>query len=243
MTAPTQDPEPAPPRWAARLRDAAECLSGAVDPNRRSRLLDEAWSILFVALDGAFAAQARRLGRVESQDLEDLVSEKALDLARRLESGAWSLQGRHDGEIVAFLRTVARNGLVDHLRTRGRLVSPEEVDIEAMPDPGGHGERTADAVHRREFAGALVACTQRLSARDRTVWFFRVFYDLPTREIAVHPEVELKPAHVDVILQRCRGSVRACMQHKGWQAEDMPPGTFATLWAAFRLPVASEEVR
>jgi RNA polymerase sigma factor (sigma-70 family) len=168
--------------------------------------------------------------------VEHLASEKALDLVRRLESGAWDLEGRDPGEVTGFLSTVARNGLVDLFRERGRHVEHEEHEIEPAAGSAAAPELPPVPLERKAFARSLRDCASRLTARDRTVWFFRVFYDLRSREIAQHPEVRLKPAHVDVILQRCRKAVGECMSRKGHEPGELPPGTFAELWDAFRMP-------
>ena len=60
--------------------------------------------------------------------------------------------------------------------------------------------------------------------------------DLPSKEIAVHPEVQLKPGHVDVILSRCRDQIRNCMGASGLEERELPPGTYAELWERLRGP-------
>jgi hypothetical protein len=69
----------------------------------------------------------------------------------------------------------------------------------------------------------------------QTVWIFRVFLEMSTRQIAAHPEIAMKPGAVDVALARTRDKVRVCMKRRGFDPRDMPPGTFAVLWAEFRL--------
>ncbi|NNE43225.1 MAG: hypothetical protein HKN12_03380, partial [Gemmatimonadetes bacterium] len=129
---------------------------------------------------------------------------------------------------------------IDLFRARGRETAlPDEPT--APPEAPARAERPEDRLERRRFAESLRDCAGQLTARDRTVWFFRVFYDLSSREIAGHPEVGLKAPHVDVILQRCRQAVRKCMDGKGYQPGDLPPGTFSELWAAFRAPASIPE--
>jgi len=183
-----------------------------------------------------------RLGRVSAEDVEDIAAQKSLDLLRRAELGQWSLAGRSPAEITGFLTKVARNGLLDHLRKTSRQVQPDE---EERPDwDAGHGGWQDDAateaqpqlrVERREFAEALRVCAEALNPRSRLIWFFRVFLEMPSKKIAAHPEVELKASHVDVLLQRAREAVRECMDRKGFQPRDIPPGVFVELWRAFRV--------
>ena len=87
-------------------------------------------------------------------------------------------------------------------------------------------------------AGYVSSCIRNaLQPRHRTIWIFRIFYELRTKAIADHPEIGLKPGHVDVILHQCRQKVTECMAAKGLQARDMPPGCYAALWRAFRATV------
>ena len=95
-------------------------------------------------------------------------------------------------------------------------------------------------VKRGEYAAALCGCAERLKPRSRSIWLLRVLFELPSKQIATHPEVTLNPGHVDVILQRCRQIIRDCMQKLGYEPRDMPPGTFAELWKAFRLESSLE---
>jgi RNA polymerase sigma factor (sigma-70 family) len=228
-----------PPRWPRRLLEVHRILQSSSGEGPRRAAFEEAWLLIHSALGRYLDLHAARMGSADREDVEDLASEKALELVRRLESGAWNPEGRDPGEVAGFLSTVARNGLVDLFRERGRHVEHEEHDEREIQPAAGSAsvsETPAIRLERRTFARALRACASQLSARDRTVWLFRVFYDLRSREIARHPEVRLKPSHVDVILQRCRSTVRDCMSRKGHQPGELPPGTFAELWDAFRMP-------
>jgi DNA-directed RNA polymerase specialized sigma24 family protein len=102
-------------------------------------------------------------------------------------------------------------------------------DTDREPDPPDV------LVERREFAQALRECARRLQPRSRLIWFFRVFYGMSSKQIAVHPEIALQAAHVDVLLQRVRHAVRECMHANGFEPRDMPPGTFTELWKEFHL--------
>jgi RNA polymerase sigma factor (sigma-70 family) len=186
--------------------------------------------------------QGERWGPVSVEDREDIAAKKSLDLLRKTELGQWNLAGRLPGEIASFLGKVARNGLLDHLRKNCRQVRPDPDRppdrVGGLPSPGAGASGAAQAellAQRREFAAALRSCADRLQPRSRLVWFFRVFLEMPSREIAAHPDVGLKPAHVDVLLQRAREAIRECMQGKGFAPQDMPPGVFVELWRVFRV--------
>jgi RNA polymerase sigma factor (sigma-70 family) len=175
--------------------------------------------------------------------VEDLAAEKALDLLSRIVSGEVDFSNPTSGEIVSFVSKVARNDLVDLVTRRGRRVEPKDEDRPEWDIGGETGEGVTMgtrvgpdmAVERREFAKAVRECAEKLAPRSRLVWFFRVFYSMATKDIAVHSRIRLKVGHVDVLLQRARRTIRECMGRKGFQPKDMPPGTFTELWHAFRL--------
>ena len=77
---------------------------------------------------------------------------------------------------------------------------------------------------------SLRDCLGKLQPRTRLVWYFRVIHEMPSALIARHPKVTLNPGHIDVILQRARDAIRACMNEKGLDPGDMPTGTFVGLW-------------
>ena len=87
------------------------------------------------------------------------------------------------------------------------------------------------AVVIRNANGAV----EQLSRRSQVIWFFRVFYEMPSKDIAVHPEVCMSVNHVDVDLRRSRHAIQDCMRRRGFETHEMPTGTFAELWEAFRL--------
>jgi DNA-directed RNA polymerase specialized sigma24 family protein len=81
-----------------------------------------------------------------------------------------------------------------------------------------------------------------MQPRSRRIWLFRVFYEMPTRDIASHPDISLKPGHVDVLLQRCRETIRDCMRAKGHDLHEIPPGTFIEMWRCFEWKQRTAEV-
>lgn len=226
-----------PPRWPGRLLDAHAVLRAPGAGAREKRAaLEDAWLILHTALVRFARAHASRGGQASREDVEDVASEKALELVRRLESGAWDPSGHGPGAIAGFLGTVARNGLVDRFRKQGKHMELRDEDAEAQPSEAPVDGNADARLESRVFATALQDCAARLKERDRCVWFFRVFYELPSREIAAHPEIRLKAPHVDVILQRCRRAVRDCMRKKGHEVTELPRGTFLHLWETWRMP-------
>lgn len=220
---------PLGPLWSSRLskllQDGGPTGAAGCCPAIRA----ETWLLLRAALIRSLERQARRSARVRREDLEDLASDKSLELVLAAESGKWRVEDRTPGEIAGYLTSVARNALVDHVRRCGRLTR------DAEPEPPAGPERPDVVTERREFSVALQECVEKLATRSRLVWLFRAFCGMSAREIAAHPEVNLKPGHVDVMLHRTRHLVGDCMRRKGFKSTDIPPGTFVELWKFFRM--------
>jgi RNA polymerase sigma factor (sigma-70 family) len=233
---------PDTPRWAVHLQALATRSRSAADGRPEEELCGQVWLLLHGALLRYLRLHAANLGGRTHEEQEDIAAQKALLLLRRIVSGEWQPGDRSPAEVAAFLSRIARNALIDELRSQDRFAS--SAVLETSSGEAAVGSRGAVpsepveppdlAVERGEFVEALRECAERLQPRARTVWFFRVFYDMPSKTIACHPEVGLKAAHVDVLLQRCRAAIRNCMREKGHQPQDMPAGTFAELWMALR---------
>lgn len=203
----------------------------------------EAWMLLRTALCRYLRLHASRGPAWAAGEVEDLASEKTLDLLRQIESGKWEV--RHDAAdgLAGFLSTVSRNALIDEGRRAGRR-REALVDVEPSPPAAGAGAEPADRhIERREFAAALRSCVSTLDARGRLAWFFRVLCDMSSAEIAVHPEIQANAAHVDVILQRCRERVSRCLESRGFGPGDLAPGAFFELWLAFRATDGREDAQ
>jgi len=228
-------------RWPTRLKELCGAVRTARNPAFDQEAFGSIWLLLHTSISAHLRIQAARLGRVSHEDFEDIAAEKSLDLLRKIDRDEWDPSSRTIAEIEGYVTMVARNGLIDKRREDRRRVAPKD---ENRPEWDVRDEQTAawsrDAeppdllVERREYAGALRNCAQSLNPRGRLIWFFRVFAGMSTKEIAAHPEVLLKPGHVDVLLQRVRGSIKECMERKGHDPSEVPSGTFTELWVAFR---------
>jgi len=249
-----RDPGPPPPEWPPELARCIACLAAGSDPATRDGPRVAVWTLLRQALARFLRGFARRAGRPDDVAIEDLLDEMALELLARAESGAWSVQGRSPGEIVRYLERAARNGWLNHVRRSRRettvgMHEDLEPALRLVAEPAeANPERSLAA---RELSAALRGCIERLPERDRCVWFFRAYYEMSSREIAAHPRVGLQAAHVDVINQRVRGALRACMREKGHDLRSVPMGAFVDLWemleglarSATRRAPAAEEAR
>jgi RNA polymerase sigma factor (sigma-70 family) len=230
------------PRWAERLNELCRTNqdSRATTP---SSLRQEIWQIVSLALSRYLRYHAARLGVSGPEDLADIASQKSLELLGKPDTSNERLANLAPREIPGFLSTVARNGLVDLLKARGRSAPPLDDDDASVEDGLAYvkskTDRPDEPLERNEFAQALRQCAEVLEARTRLVWFFRVFYDMPSKEIAMHPRVQLKASHVDVLLQRGREAIRDCMKKRGYEPHEIPAGTFVELWRVFR-PLEAE---
>lgn len=186
------------------------------------------------ALMSFLRARAGSVRAANVDDLEDLASTKALELLVRAESGQWSPEGRHEGEVAAYVAAVAKHALLRWAEQRQRqplaLVTDADAGLPRRTPPAPSGPPSDGAVEAREFVEALQACVGHLKPRSRRVWFFRAFYDMGSREIASHPDVGLNAAHVDVLVNRVRDALKTCLAARGLQPRDYPLGAFSALW-------------
>lgn len=226
-----QPQPPEPTRWPELLARSSADLAAAA-PDARNGARAALWKVLHAALFASLRAQAHRVPAASREDLEDIASSKALEILSRAEEGVWTPAGRPAHEIAGFVARVARNGLIDLARRRGREVAPPDDEtawLERLGDstliPGPSPE---DQTSAKEFVVALVDCVGLLAPRSREVWFQRVFLEAASRDIAELCGV--RPAHVDVLVQRARTALRGCMASKGHVEADARPGVFAMLW-------------
>jgi DNA-directed RNA polymerase specialized sigma24 family protein len=232
------DKAAASPRWAVRLHELLPDVARApTDPGRR-----EAWQIVHFNISRYLRYHAARLGAVAPDDILDIAADKTLDLMSKTDISAGRLLELAPEEIPGYFSTVARNGLVTFLKKARRVVS--ETDDE---EPTGRAGATfaGPAPHARaesdEYARALRGCVEKLEQRSRTLWFFRVFYEMPSKDLAAHPSVGMAASHVDVVLHRVRKTLRNCMRAHGHETRAMPPGTFVALWQLFHPVGESKE--
>jgi DNA-directed RNA polymerase specialized sigma24 family protein len=233
-----REPQSREPLWACRLIETCGPLAGPLPSSERDRLRGEAWILLRTALTTYIRHHAGQLGTLSRETVEDLAAEKTFDLLHKSESGSWNVSGWVGPQVAAFVYSVARNGVVDHLRAAGpRRLIPLEGDIgddgpERVTLGGVPSEDPEVLVEATEYATHLARVVTALKPRARLIWFLRVFFDWPSKRIADHPDVRMPASHVDVELQRTRTRVRAWMESAGFDVHEIPAGTFASLWHA-----------
>ncbi|MFO0668944.1 MAG: sigma-70 family RNA polymerase sigma factor [Polyangiaceae bacterium] len=167
------------------------------------------------------AAAARSEGATAEEALECV--QDALCTFLRLEREDALPPSR--GEQIAALFTMVRNG-VKNLRRRHHRRLPhepiEELDVSAeLPSPEellGHAEETV----------RLRACITELCGVQRAVVTLRLLEERSGEDVAA--ALGLSRGHVDVIVHRARGALRACMRHPGrarsMSDEDADDGSF-----------------
>jgi RNA polymerase sigma factor (sigma-70 family) len=234
-----QPSSPDGPHWPAEIVRLHAALKAADGAPARDRYRGALWRLLIEALTRFLRGHARRAGAWADAEIEDIAAEKALGMLARAESGAWDVAGRTPGEIVQYVSHAARNGWLDHASRSRREVLRAPAEGEEEVEESGAGEiapatsgTTEGATEARELALALRSCVERLPERERRVWFFRAYYEMSSRAIADHPLVQVRVAHVDVINQRARDALRACMRGKGHDLVGFPPEAFVELWEA-----------
>src|SRR5262245_20553672 len=106
------------PRWPGRIRELVLELRSGAGGAQRERALSELWVLVNVALQRYVRAHAHRAGRLDAEDVRDIAAEKASDFFRRLDDSEWEATEYAPAQLCTFLRTMARNGLIDHARRR-----------------------------------------------------------------------------------------------------------------------------
>lgn len=232
----TPNPEP---RWPVHLVDCCRVLRTDGEPEENDRARGQLWLLLNSVLRRSVGYHASRYGGIPREDLEDIAAQKSLELLNRINGGDLDLTDRNPKQLTAFLSSVAEHGLMDLFRQRTRVTPLDVANPGSQTDEFRIAPRDsagpAAGIESRAYAAALRECAEHLEERARKIWIFRVFYEMSTREISAHPEVQIKPGYVDVTLQRVRDAMRNCMQRKGHDTHEMPTGVFVEMWRAFRL--------
>jgi DNA-directed RNA polymerase specialized sigma24 family protein len=222
-------PEP-DPRWPERLLELCRDLRETGSVHERNRVQGELWLLAFAAVSRYVRFHAQS-GTVDPEDMKDIAAEKAHAFLRHAADPVWASE--HPGQVCSYFSTLAHNGLMDHFRSRRRVVQPEAVDA-----VGESASVTASQpeiqLARRQFVEALRDCTSELSRKARVSWFLRVMLNMSSRDIAQHPGVQMNVAAVDMMLSRARKAVTQRMREKGFEPQDIPPGTLALLWLSVR---------
>jgi RNA polymerase sigma factor (sigma-70 family) len=230
-------PEP-DPRWPERLLQLCRDLRETTSIDQRNRVLGELWLLAYAAVSRYVRYHAQS-STVDPEDLKDIASEKALAFLQHTGEPQWSAEVTHPGQVCSYFSTLAHNGLMDHFRSRRRMMQPGEIDT--VRESVSSASQPENYVARRQFVEALRECTAGLTPKARVSWFLRVMLNMSSRDIAQHPGVQMNVAAVDMMLSRTRKTVRERMRVKGFDPQDIPPGTLALLWLSVRRELEEGE--
>jgi len=228
-------PEP-DPRWPEKLLELCRELRETTSLQRRNRVQGELWLLAFAAVS-RYARYHAQSSTVDPEDLKDIASEKALAFLRHADDSGWASE--HPGQVCSYFSTLAHNGLIDHFRSRQRLVQPQSIDT--VGQSASTSAQPETYLARRQFVDALRDCTAGLTSKARVSWFLRVMLNMSSRDIARHPGVQMNIAAVDMMLSRTRKTVRDRMREKGFEPQDIPPGTLTLLWLSVRRELEQGE--
>lgn len=217
-------------RWPDRVLALSQAWQRSATDDQRRRILAELWTLVNAAVTRYVRLHSQSYGHVAAEDVRDIASEKAVAFIRSLENGARDLGELQSSQVCSYLSILARNGLVDALRkSHGRTGEVHEEEKEGTPvAPESDGAEIN--LRHHEFLRAICGCVSSLAPRAQTAWFLRAFLDMPSKKIAGHPDVRMTPTAVDMMLSRTRRALSECMEKKGLDPGDAPPGTFVALW-------------
>lgn len=214
-------------QWPERLLELAERLAATSEPDRRRERAAELAAAIRVVLYWYVQYHGAKRARFEIEDARDIAATKAVELFEKLQQGRWSPAGWSAPRLRGFLSSVARNGVIDQVRAEQRAIAP------SPPEPTEQCGSAQDRLRAILFCDALSACLSGLRPRARTTWFLKVFYGMTSREAGRHPALGSSSAAVDMAWMRSRTAIRRCMKRKGFDASQLPSGTFARIWRRF----------
>jgi DNA-directed RNA polymerase specialized sigma24 family protein len=235
---PNPGDDTAGPLWASELTRLVTRFGSEENSTERAKLRDRIWITVNLAVRRYLRVHRARTPWISSEEIEDVSSQKSLELVERIVSQSWTPADRTAPEVASYISTAARNALADRGRSAGRWVEMNDGDWERVMEeaqPGGVWPSSeGSSVDAAEFAQQLLRCLAALQPRSRYLWFFRAFYDLSSREIAAHPRIQLEVGHVDVLMQRTRSLIQQCLKRAGYETAEIPAGVYPRVWDASR---------
>lgn len=151
----------------------------------------------------------RYLG-AESPEADDLTQETFLAVARAQQQG----QFKHhtDRQTTAYLRTVARNGLLMLRRKQKREI--KTTDLEAAERVWAE---TVDQDNQNtgwaNLTDQLQGCLEKLAGKANRA--IDLHYRVGASRAAIAEELGMKPDGVKTLLRRTRATLRECLQRGG----------------------------
>jgi DNA-directed RNA polymerase specialized sigma24 family protein len=226
------------PHWPEKILQLCHQLPDVSSVTERNRVLGDLWVLANLAIS-RYVRYHAHTSPVDPEDVKDIASEKAMAFLQHANEPAWTNGGTHPGQVCSYFSTLAHNGLMDHFRSRRRWVEPSALDVvrESGVQTSPHPE---SQLVRRQFVEALRDCAGELTPKARIGWFLRVMLNMSSRDIAQHPSVQMNVAAVDMMLSRARKTISDRMREKGFDPQEIPPGTLALLWMSVRRELEDE---
>jgi RNA polymerase sigma-70 factor, ECF subfamily len=167
-----------------------------------------------------FARAAYRVacesGRVQRQDIDDLVQEMFLKISENGAARLRKLPADSDEAAIAYLRELAINAARDHFRILGAAKRGANVTA-AIED--GMLERVScfpavASIDRKVLLEQIDGCL-KATVRDRTVFWLYYRTGLTAKEIASLPSIAVTVSGVESLIFRLTKAVRECLGRKG----------------------------
>lgn len=165
---------------------------------------------VMTASDPVELGSAHREGVVDYLSYLGCDSSTADDLAQEVLMAALGLAPASEWpepRLMGYLRGIARNGWVDHLRRQGRAPSMASLDAADRVWARLTPDESADA--RRE---ALDACVDALGPRARAALALRYGEDTAPRQVA--QALGIKFEATKTLLKRTRNQLRDCIKRR-----------------------------
>lgn len=165
-----------------------------------------AWDRFIREIRPTLIASVRRvLARTEPATIEDLAQQALVRLVADDCAALRRFSGIHDRQLVGYLRVIATNIALDHLR-QNRPVAPLDPN-EPAPDTGQVFQRLL----RRDIERHLAECAKKNPGRDLKVFWLYYQSGWPAERIAADEEFGLGIKGVESLLRRLTRCIRAAI--------------------------------
>lgn len=152
------------------------------------------------------------------EDAEEILNDTFYDAITKIQ-----LYDPARGTLKAWLYTIARNKLIDHLRKKGRKTEPpidEGVDVLALKDPSSEKGTADDEMTepRKAQVRALRIAMGELAEKDRVL--LQLFYFARTPDTEVARLVGVQPQSIPTLRKRARDRLKSLLatrpEFRGW---------------------------
>lgn len=172
---------------------------------------ERAWRILIQRYDPLIRRVFAAVGAWGTPEAEEALQDFWWEMSRAV--GRW----RGQENLLSFLAAAARRRAIDALRRQIRQ-RKRFVPLEVMDTPSS-AEKTEDRALVSELRQALERCFERLSIRERLLFFYREVEGWSVAETA--KALGVAEGTVKSGLNRVKEKLRLCMSQEGWNGTEM----------------------